>query len=270
MRLRSGIVGSASAILIAVHTAAFAQTPSAESCASLARQQLPGTKITTAEAISTGTFTVSGLISGTGSLTKTGAGTLALTAVNSYAGNTAVQAGMLKISNPYLTDNADVLLSTGAALDLQFTGAADAIRSLVFNDVAQVLGSWGAVGNTNAAYHTTLITGTGVLQVTAGPVVGDYNNDGEVDSSDYLTWRSQFGAATIANRDPNITGLIGQADYASWRAHFGELAASGSAANLNSGNGATVPEPATITMLLLAAAFLPASRHRNTSIRSAR
>ena len=60
MRSRSGIVGSASAILIIVHTAAFAQTPSAESCASLARQQLPGTKITTAEAISTGSFTPPG------------------------------------------------------------------------------------------------------------------------------------------------------------------------------------------------------------------
>src|SRR4029453_13827557 len=60
MRSRSGIVGSASAILIVVHTATFAQTPSAESCASLARQQLPSTKITTAEAISTGSFTAAG------------------------------------------------------------------------------------------------------------------------------------------------------------------------------------------------------------------
>src|SRR4029453_15191810 len=60
MKSRSGIVGSASAILIVVHTATFAQTPSAESCASLARQQLPSTKITTAEAISTGSFTPAG------------------------------------------------------------------------------------------------------------------------------------------------------------------------------------------------------------------
>lgn len=60
MRARSGIVGSASAILIIVHTAALAQTPSAESCASLARQQLPRTTITTAEAIGTGSFTPAG------------------------------------------------------------------------------------------------------------------------------------------------------------------------------------------------------------------
>ena len=63
MRLRSGIVGAASLILlVVVHTATFAQTPSAqapsaESCASLARQQLPATKITTAEAITGGSFT---------------------------------------------------------------------------------------------------------------------------------------------------------------------------------------------------------------------
>ena len=60
MRSRSGIVGPASVILITVHTAAFAQAPSAESCVSLARQQLPGTTIATAEAISTGSFTPAG------------------------------------------------------------------------------------------------------------------------------------------------------------------------------------------------------------------
>jgi feruloyl esterase len=60
MRSRAGIVGSACLILTIVHTAAFAQTPSAESCASLARQQLPATKITTAQAIIKGSFTPAG------------------------------------------------------------------------------------------------------------------------------------------------------------------------------------------------------------------
>ena len=59
MRSRFGIVGSASLILIVVHTAAYAQT-SVESCASLIRQQLPATKITTAETISGGSFTPAG------------------------------------------------------------------------------------------------------------------------------------------------------------------------------------------------------------------
>jgi hypothetical protein len=45
MRSRSGIVGAASAIVIIVHTVVFAQTPSAETCASLARQSLPNTRV---------------------------------------------------------------------------------------------------------------------------------------------------------------------------------------------------------------------------------
>jgi len=127
-----------------------------------------------------------------------------------------------------------------------------------------VIGLWGAVGNASAEYHTTLITGTGVLQVTAGPVVGDYNSDGKVDTSDYVTWRRQFGTPTIANRDPNNTGIVGQADYLSWRSHLGQLVVSGgTGSNLNSELGATVPEPTTITLLLLAVALVPASRRRN-------
>jgi autotransporter-associated beta strand protein len=214
--------------------------------------------------VSTGTFTISGAVSGSGGLTKTGAGTLALTAVNSYAGTTAVQAGTLKISNPSLGDNSDVLLSTGATLDLQFTGAADAIRYLLINNVSQVIGLWGSIGNANAAYHTSLITGTGVLNVSSGPVVGDYNNDGKVDSSDYVTWRRQTGASTIANRDPNNTGAVGQADYAAWREHFGQTAAggSGSGAGLNASGETVVPEPSTIALFGIAVTAMISLRRR--------
>ena len=45
--------------------------------------------------VASGTATVSGLISGSGGLVKTGAGTLTLTAINTYAGTTAINAGTL-------------------------------------------------------------------------------------------------------------------------------------------------------------------------------
>jgi autotransporter-associated beta strand protein len=201
--------------------------------------------------ISTGTFTISGAISGAGALIKSGAGTLALTTANSYTGNTILQAGTLRLGNGSLADAANVLLSTGATFDLQFAGS-DTIHSLLFNNMSQVIGLWGGVGNLSATYHTSLITGAGMLQVTAGPVAGDYNNDGIVDTSDYLAWRRNVGAVSLPNRDPNKTGVVGQSDYLSWRVHFGQSAGTGSGAgfNLNAANGTSVPEPGAVMLLI--------------------
>jgi autotransporter-associated beta strand protein len=204
-------------------------------------------------------LSISGVISGSGALLKAGSGTLALAAVNSYAGDTTVQAGTLRITNRFLADSENVLLSTGATLDLQFSGSADMIGALLIDGEMQVTGLWGAVGNPSASFHTPLITGTGVLQVVAGPVVGDYNKDGKVDASDYVTWRSQLGAATIANRDPNIAGVVGQSDYDSWRAHFGQTAGTASGVIAN----AAVPEPTTTAMLMFAAAAWRFPRRRS-------
>jgi autotransporter-associated beta strand protein len=51
---------------------------------------------------------IGGVISGTGSLTKTGAGGFSLLAVNTYTGDTIVQAGTLSLETASLVDTADV------------------------------------------------------------------------------------------------------------------------------------------------------------------
>jgi hypothetical protein len=72
---------------------------------------------------------------------------------------------------------------------------------------------------------------------TAAVAVGDFNSDGVVDTADYVLWRKGLGP------------IFTQNDYNTWRAHFGQ-SASGSGVSAN----AAVPEPATLVILMLAAA----------------
>src|SRR6185369_14127849 len=83
------------------------------------------------------TTTFGGIISGAGGLTKTGAGTMNLTATNSYTGTTTVEAGKLSLASRGLADSADVFLSSGSTLELKFSGTPDIIDSLGIDGVAK-------------------------------------------------------------------------------------------------------------------------------------
>ena len=72
------------------------------------------------------------------------------------------------------------------------------------------------------------------LRVAAFP--GDFNQNGVVDAADYVVWRNGLGTTFTQN------------DYNVWRAHFGQTAGSGS----NTVANTTVPEPATLVMLIVA------------------
>jgi hypothetical protein len=85
---------------------------------------------------------------------------------------------------------------------------------------------------------------TGVAIAT--PVIdGDFNHDGTVDAADYVVWRKNPG------------GIYTPDDYNTWRTNFGlsfsfgpDPGAAASAASQSS----TIPEPATLVILMLAAA----------------
>jgi hypothetical protein len=85
-------------------------------------------------------------------------------------------------------------------------------------------------------------------------VPGDYNNNGVVDTADYVMWRN---GGPLANEVATI-GSVTPEDYTEWKARFGKTTAgSGSAVG-----GAEVPEPAGLMLLLLAASLAIGTRSR--------
>ena len=136
----------------------------------------------------TGTFdtqanavTLTGIISGSGALTKVGAGTLTLTASNTYTGATVVQAGTLKLGSAVLPASAgtpEFWLDAANAATLTTTG----------NNVVTQWNS--AVGGMYATSAGT--TGSGptlVSNALNGKPVVDFGPSG---SGDWMQWNTQL------------------------------------------------------------------------------
>ncbi len=108
----------------------------------------------------------SGDISGGGSFRRVNAsGTTILSGNNTYTGDTSVDAGTLSIAHPYLADAADVFLTSGAILDLDFSGT-DTIDQLFFDNVSQLTGTWGSTSSPATHQDDTFFSGTGMLLVS--------------------------------------------------------------------------------------------------------
>jgi len=77
---------------------------------------------------------------------------------------------------------------------------------------------------------------------------GDYDNNQIVDAGDYVLWRKYNNTATTLPNDS--TPGTDSSDYTVWRADFGQTPGRGAGVVAN----ATVPEPTTLILLLIAAA----------------
>ena len=75
---------------------------------------------------------------------------------------------------------------------------------------------------------------------------GDFNGDGTGDAADYVVWSDNRGAGDESARggNGNGTGGVDQADYLLWKNNFGNTS--------GSGNSAAIPEPAALSLLLVA------------------
>ena len=121
------------------------------------------------------TLTLSGIVSGSGGIDKSGAGTLLLGAANTYSGATTVTAGTLSLTQPSLADASAIsIAATGAILNLNFSGA-DTVASLSIGGTAQASGqSYGATGSGANVIDDVHFTGTGRLFVGT-PATGGYS-----------------------------------------------------------------------------------------------
>jgi hypothetical protein len=97
-----------------------------------------------------------------------------------------------------------------------------------------------------------------VTRFVAGlPLLGDYNNDGAVDTADYTVWRD---GRPLQNEGATY-GVIDQADYEFWRSRFGTTLSGGGAA-LAGNTELAVPEPAALSLIVIAMGSSLLGRHR--------
>ena len=175
-------------------------------------------------------------LTGIGSMTKLGAGTLTLSGTQCYQGGTEVNAGRLYVKGTLgtgnvivadgahcaiqnlsntIADSASVILSGSGKLELA-AGVSEVVGQLIIDGVARMPGIW------NAARDPAHFSGAGNLVVSAGgpptpaevwryQYFGTYNNSGE--SAD-LADPDGDGANNLLERalaaDPRIADAVGQ------------------------------------------------------------
>src|SRR5262249_36519465 len=63
-------------------------------------------------------------------------------------------------------------------------------------------------------------------------LAGDYNDDNQVDTADYIIWRTTLGSTSDLRADGDHDHVIGQGDYDIWAANFGTVGASATSVTL--------------------------------------
>ena len=221
--------------------------------------------------------TISGIISGTNgtsALTKISPGKLTLSGANTYAGGTTISAGTLDVSGALATvgtgnmsvtgtasslviesgvtdsiDNSATLSLSNSALLSLGAGVNERVGFLSLDTAFQPSGTYGS-SQSNAVNKLDLyFSGTGILTVGPAILAGDYDNNGIVDTADYVIWRKNVGQPSQTLPNDTMGVLIGAAQYNLWRSNFGSTVPVPGSGSIE--NSSTVPESSSISMLML-------------------
>lgn len=115
------------------------------------------------------TATINGVIRGSGNLMLTGAGTVSITASNTFSGDLIISDGTLHLSTSFaIPDNDRLTISSSAKVQLD-AGVNETIKELYINDTRQTKGTWGSRSSTASYKNDRYFSGSGILTVSEGP-----------------------------------------------------------------------------------------------------
>ena len=110
---------------------------------------------------------------------------------------------------------------------------------------------WRYLSSERGVDYRPILSITYTLPQPPVTIYGDYDQNGIVDTGDYVTWRAKLGESIVLPND-STPGTVSQADYEVWRARFGQMADGRSGADVD----AAIPESETFVLLIVAAVGL--------------
>jgi hypothetical protein len=168
------------------------------------------------------------------------------------------RAWAIDVHGNFLSTVGEDLIRTFTSLPLErYILSGPNIKYVLFHSDNHNFAGYGAVILDNFTMETAAELG----------LAGDYNDNGVVDTSDYLLWRKHLGKSiSLPNENPGALtrGLVDQEDYEFWKSRFGLAAASATSATTH---GIGVPEPTATLLFVLGAWIATGIDRRSRSFR---